>query len=121
MRMKRHGVTFNPNDIVVVSFPFTDSSVKKRRPALVVSSKEFNENHNQLILAMVTTAKHSSWQSDIELKDYADANLNVPSIVRLKLFTLEKSMVIRRLGYLSMKDKNAVNASLKQYMFDPSR
>lgn len=119
--MKRHGVTFKPHDIVVVSFPFTDSSVKKRRPALVVSSKEFNENHDQLILAMITTAKHSSWQSDIKLKDHADANLAVPSIVRLKLFTLEKSMVIRRLGCLSKKDKNSVNISLKQYILDPAR
>ena len=119
--MKRLGVTFKPHDIVVVSFPFTDSSTKKRRPALVISSEEFNENHDQLILAMITTAKHSSWRSDIKLKDYAEANLIVPSIVRLKLFTLEKSMVVRQLGYLSKKDKNAVNASLKQYMFDPPR
>ena len=118
--MKRLGVTFKPHDIVVVSFPFTDSSTKKRRPALVISSEEFNENHDQLILAMITTAKHSSWRSDIKLKDYAEANLIVPSIVRLKLFTLEKSMVVRQLGYLSKKDKNAVNVSLKQYMFDPS-
>lgn len=113
-------MTFKPHDIVVVSFPFADSSVKKRRPALVISSEEFNENHDQLILAMITTAKHSSWQSDTELKDYTDANLTLPSIVRLKLFTLEKSMIIRRLGYLSKKDKNAVNASLKQYMFNLS-
>ena len=63
-------MTFKPHDIVVVSFPFADSSVKKRRPALVISSEEFNENHDQLILAMITTAKHSSWQSDTELKDF---------------------------------------------------
>lgn len=112
-------MTFKSHDIVVVYFPFIDSPVKKRRPALVISSGEFNGNHDQLILAMITTAKHSSWQSDIKLVDYADAHLAVPSIVRLKLFTLEKSMVIRRLGHLSKKDKNAVNASLKQYMFDP--
>ena len=119
--MKKHGVTFNLIWRQLFSFPLTDSSTKKRRPALVISSEEFNENHNQLILAMITTAKHSSWRSDIKLKDYAEANLIVPSIVRLKLFTLEKSMVVRQLGYLSKKDKNAVNASLKQYMFDPSR
>ncbi len=112
-------MTFKLHDVVVVSFPFIDSSVKKRRPALIVSSGEFNEKHDQLILAMITTAKHSSWQSDIKLLDYADAHLTVPSIVRLKLFTLEKSMVIRRLGHLSKKDKNAVNTSLKQHMFDP--
>ncbi|MCY3624877.1 MAG: type II toxin-antitoxin system PemK/MazF family toxin [Candidatus Dadabacteria bacterium] len=115
-----HGVTFKPHDIVVVSFPFTDSSVKKRRPALVISSEEFNENHDQLILAMVTTAKRSSWQSDIKLKDPADANLAVPSVVRLKLFTLEKSMIIRRLGCLSKKDKNSVDVSLKQHILDPA-
>ena len=119
--MKRPGVTFKPHDVVVVSFPFIDSSVKKRRPALVVSSEEFNRNHDQLILAMITTAKHSSWRSDVNLKDYPEANLTVPSTVRLKLFTLEKSMVVRQLGRLSKKDKNAVSASLKQYLFDPSR
>ncbi len=112
-------MTFNSFDIVVVSFPFIDSPVKKLRPALVISSEEFNRTHDQLILAMITTAKHSSWQSDVKLKYHTDANLTAPSIVRLKLFTLEKSMILRQMGHLSKEDRDAVNSSLKRYIFAP--
>ena len=100
-------MTFKAFDVVVVPFPFADRPVDKRRPAMVVSSTDFNEIHDESILAMVTSAR-SGWPSDIVLQDWREAGLNVPCKVRLKFFTLENRLILRKLGALSKLDAKAV-------------
>ena len=49
---------YEPFDVVVVPFPFTDSSRKKRRPALVLSQKaKFGALIEHSVLAMITSQK----------------------------------------------------------------
>jgi mRNA interferase MazF len=110
------GVPFDPFDVVVVPFPFTDRQAAKRRPALVVSGRDFNSRHGQLILAMITAARRSDWPSDTSLEEWRSAGLTVPCRVRLKLFTLDSELIIRRIGTLSDLDKRAVGAALKRFL-----
>lgn len=104
--------TFEPFDLVVVPFPFTDLEARKRRPALVLSGPDFLRNTGHAILAMVTTAKQSSWNSDVPLWDWKAAGLPHPSVVRAKVFTLDSRFILRRLGGLSRRDRAAVRRSL---------
>ena len=105
------GATFEPFEVVVVPFPFTEKPVTKRRPTLVVSASGFNDRHDQLILAMITSTQ-GDWASDVRLRDWRHAGLNVPCRVRFKLFTLPISLVARRVGVLSDVDRRAVQARL---------
>lgn len=57
---------------------------------------------------MITTAKNNHWFSDVALADWNEAQLTVPCKVRFKLFTLEDSIIVRRLGVLSKTDRVAV-------------
>lgn len=98
-------------DVVVVPFPFIDSAEAKTRPALVLSARAFNIAHGASVLAMITTATHSRWPSDIAI-DHAAAGLRASSVVRLKLFTLDNGMIARRLGALAPADHSAVDAAL---------
>ena len=108
-------MTSEPLDVVVVPFPFTDRRATKRRPALVVSSADFNEAHERSILAMITSAK-SEWPSDVPLRDWRRAGLNVPCKVRLKLFTLDDALILRRIGTLSKRDGGAVKGGLSCFL-----
>ena len=105
---------FDPFDVVVMPFPFTDKSGAKRRPALVISSTAFNGEHDQSILAMITTAKQSDWPSDIHLKEWHMAGLTVPCRVRFKLFTVDNQMIVKRLGGLAECDRHSVQVALSQ-------
>ena len=109
-------MTYEPLEVVVVPFPFTDRRAEKRRPALVVSSGEFNRMHQQLILAMITSAQGPTWSSDVELADWRKAGLTVPCKVRLKLFTLENSLILRRVGVLSGEDAAAIRATFARFL-----
>ncbi len=104
-----------PYDVVVVPFPFTDRDVSKRRPALVVSSTGFNRGHAQLVLTMITSTK-SEWPSDVTLGAWRDANLSVPCKVRFKLFTLDHTLIVRKLGILSSRDRQAVRDALSRWI-----
>ena len=48
-------------DVVVVPFPFTDRHAAKRRPALVLSSRSFNQASQHSVLAMIASAEQSGW------------------------------------------------------------
>jgi mRNA interferase MazF len=110
-------VTFEAFDVVVVPFPFTDKTTTKRRPALVLSeAKTFNKRIAHSVLAMITSASNSDWPLDIEIKDIDAAGLPVASIVRMKLFTLDNQLVIRKAGSLGEKDRKAAAKGLRRLL-----
>jgi mRNA interferase MazF len=80
--MRKHIVTFKAFDVVVVPFPFTDRTTTKRRPALVLSDdNNFNNKIGHSVLAMITSAKNSSWPLDITITDLDCAGLNLENAV----------------------------------------
>ena len=108
-------MTYEPFDVVVVPFPFTDRRASKRRPALIVSSASFNEAHEQAVLAMITTTT-VEWPSDVALPGWQEAGLSAPCKVRFKLFTLDYTLIVRRLGALSKRDGAAVTDALRRFL-----
>lgn len=115
--MRKHIVTFEAFDVVVVPFPFTDKTTTKRRPALVLSeANSFNKHIAHSVLAMITSASNSDWPLDIEIKDIDSAGLPFPSIVRMKLFTLGNQLVIRKAGALGENDRKAVTNALRSLL-----
>lgn len=97
--------------VVVVPFPFTDMATAKKRPALVLSSADFQRGHDHLLCGMITSAAHSGWSSDVALADLQEAGLSKPSKFRCKLFTLHGDVVLYRLGSLSHRDRRAVSSA----------
>lgn len=92
-------------DVVVVPFPFDDILVSKRRPVLVLSGRTFNADSGQTIVSMITTAKKTTWPSDVVIADLAEAGLKHPCVVRLRLRTLPNAAILRRLGRLAIEDQ----------------
>jgi len=115
--MKKHTVTYKAFDVVVVPFPFTDRATTKRRPALVLSNaKSFNQPVGQSVLAMITSAANSAWLLDINITDLDAAGLTSASIIRMKLFTLDHQLIIRKAGSLATQDRAAVQQVLKKLL-----
>ncbi len=110
-------MTFEAFDVVVVPFPFTDRSTTKRRPALVLSdARAFNKKVSQSVLAMITSARNSDWPLDVAIEDLDSAGLPSASVVRMKLFTLDDQLVIRKAGALAETDRKGVVATLRQLL-----
>lgn len=109
-------------DVVVVPFPFTDKAAVKRRPALVISNASaFNRRAGHSVMAMITSAGNASWPLDAPLTNLASAGLPSPSVVRMKLFTLDHRFVIRKSGRLAARDVTLVEAALATLLFAQAR
>lgn len=114
-------MTYEAYDVVVVPFPFTDRSTNKRRPALVLSDHEvFNEKVGQSILAMITSRTNAPWPLDVPVEDLDAAGLPAPSMVRMKLFTLDDQLILRRAGRLGQTDELNVQLTLAQLFRFPN-
>ncbi len=107
---------FKALDVVVVPFPFTDRDATKRRPALVISNALFNQQHDQLVLAMITTTTDKVWPSDVSLTNWQEVGLKVACHFRLKLFTLDQNLVLKTVGRLSSRDVKSVQAVLAKFV-----
>jgi mRNA-degrading endonuclease toxin of MazEF toxin-antitoxin module len=112
-------VIFNHFEVVVVPFPFTDKAKTKRRPALILSSaKTFNQPAGHSVMAMITSARNAPWPLDVTITDLAKSGLPAPSVVRMKLFTLDHRLVLSTIGVLSPEDQQAVRKTLSRLLHD---
>ena len=109
-------VVCDKGEVAIVPFPFTDLAKAKTRPALALSVSAANQANGQTIFAMITTAVHNRWPSDVLLADLAACGLGRPSVVRFKLFTLDNRLIARRIGALSDKDRRAVQQALRNLL-----
>lgn len=98
----RSTIAYRQGDIVLVSFPFTDLSSSKRRPALVLSPDAFNAAGRDLVLAAITS--HITGDPNavhLGRADFAEGGLPKPSMVKTtKLFTMHSSLIVKRIGAL---------------------
>ena len=99
--------------VVIVPFPFVDGPRVKNRPALVLSSRPFNES-GSTVMAMITSARHSLWPGDV-LLDHQAAGLPQPCMARLKIFTIDNRLILGALGRLIEKDIGRILRELRLY------
>lgn len=109
-------MTYKPYSIIVVPFPFTDSVETKRRPALVISSEQYQLETEHISLLMITTAKHRHWYHDHPIIDLNSSGLSAPSIIRQKLFTIDSRLVKKQIGTLEKADKKKILLILQQHL-----
>lgn len=97
--------TYNFGEIILVPFPFTDQTSSKKRPAVVVSTNAYNSDRPDVILMAVTSQmRHLGKTGEAVVEDWQEAGLLKPSLIKPILTTIDKSLVLKKLGRLSEKD-----------------
>jgi mRNA interferase MazF len=106
-------MTFQAFDVVVVPFPYSDRLAEKRRPALVVSTSDLERSCGLIWVAMITSAGRTPLLGDLVIHDLKAAGLPVASTLRAgKIATIEPRRVLRTVGRLAGKDKDAATSAL---------
>ncbi len=106
-------MAYEAYDVVVVPFPFTDRESTKRRPALVLSKlSSFSQPSAHSVLAMITSEKNDPWPLDTRISDLASAGLSAASVLRMKLFTLDNRLILKKIGILAPNDQKAFQINL---------
>lgn len=93
----------------LVSFPFTDFSSAKVRPALVLSVSSLD-----VIIAFISTQLYREEAADVIVAPTIGNRLKKRSVIRLsKLATIDKKIVLGLLGVLDNEKLKAVDDGLK--------
>ena len=95
-------------DIVLIPFPFTDLTGVKNRPALILV-----ETDSDIMVSFITTQVKWEEEFDVRLEPTNENGLKKTSLIRLsKLSTIDKDLVIGRLGRLTDQEIVMVNKHL---------
>lgn len=95
----------NQKEIVLIGYPFTDQKRKKVRPAVVISNNFFNRKSDDCILVPLTSViKDEPFSILISQNDLIKGKLLKLSRIRVdKIFTIEKNLIIMKIGLLNNK------------------
>ena len=90
------GMMFDQKDIVLIHFPYTDFSVSKKRPALIISNEKENKMQDR-ICCLITTSPHKE-DLAIEKDFFEDGKLPFKSFIKPhRIFTIHEGIIIKKL------------------------
>ena len=104
---------YSTNDVILVRYPFTDLSGSKVRPAVIVSTPHVSKDVFVVPLSSKTTSVLSY---EFVLEDWSDAGLNVTTAVKRGIYTVNKSLIVKRVGKLSTSDSKSLENSLRNWL-----
>jgi len=111
----------NKWDVVLLSFPFTDLSATKVRPAVVVSPDNYNQTSQHVVVVLVTTNTSRRGAFDLLLEkshpEFLQTGLRYDSAIRIdKVFTLNRRLIVKALGRFGPQLKGAVEKQLRLFL-----
>jgi mRNA interferase MazF len=104
--------SYERGDVMLVGFLFADESGMKRRPAVVLSSRAYRQNRQEVVVAAVTSSVDRVRFGDHALAGWKEAGLLFPSLVTGILRTIKLRMIHRRLGSVSVREMEAIDLNL---------
>ncbi len=92
---------FVKGDVVVLPFPFTDLTLAKRRPALVLAELKGND----VILCLITSQRVKDEDAiPIDENDFEQGSLKKKSHIRPnRIFTADSNIILYSIGRLKKK------------------
>lgn len=114
--MTKSMTDFNPGDIVLVRFPFTDLTATKQRPALLINRINYSKIYGDFVLMPLTSQPQT--ESQLALKQWRQAGLPKPTWIKPIIGTLSRHLVIRVLGPLAGEDDSVVRFALEMIFDD---
>ena len=98
------GTKYEQGEIVLAPFPFTDLSMTKQRPVLIISNDSYNDKTQDLVTCGITSnPKNTDFSVLITNKDLINGELPVESRIKIdKLFTLSQSVIKKKLGKIKI-------------------
>ena len=97
-------------DIILIPFPFTNLTDTKIRPCLVLIEAE-----HDVTVSFITTQTGWNDNTTVHIKPNISNGLKKESLIRLsKMATIDKELIIGKIGELDVTEKSVVNQKLKE-------
>lgn len=108
-------------DIVLIKYPFSDLIGNKVRPALVISSEQYNRTSQDALFIAISSVIDSPRSVDLLISsthvDFSRTGLHVASLVKTdKIFCLLQSSTARFLGDVSVSMQKEIDSRLRDLL-----
>jgi len=105
--------SYSKNDVILVRYPFSAFSGVKVRPAVIVNAPHVSHD---VFIVPLTSRTTSLLPGEFVLEEWVAAGLHVPTAVKRGLHTVHESLVLRRVGILTLMDSEKVEQALRQWL-----
>lgn len=112
------GIIVNQRDIVLIVYPYSDLSQKKKRPVLVLSNNNYNF-HNEDIICCAITSNPKNYANSIGFSSVDLESGRLPFESRIKsnkVFTLNQNFIIKKLARLNIEKSKEVVEKLNIFI-----
>ncbi|NJO21135.1 MAG: type II toxin-antitoxin system PemK/MazF family toxin [Spirulinaceae cyanobacterium RM2_2_10] len=100
-------------DVLLLPFPFTNQAAVKKRPAVAIGSADYHRVYaDVMVMALTSQVSRLVLLGELVVQNWPGAGLLKPSLVKPVVATVQKSLVLRRLGQLQAVDRDALSRVL---------
>ncbi|WP_017294251.1 type II toxin-antitoxin system PemK/MazF family toxin [Geminocystis herdmanii] len=93
------------SDVLLLPFPFSNQISTKKRPSVVISSNSYNQYKPDIIIIGITSQTNTPLtENELSIIKFSEAGLLKPSIIKPVIATIDKNLVIKKLGQLQKED-----------------
>jgi mRNA interferase MazF len=86
----------------------------KKRPAVIISSNTYNASRPDLIVMAITSQIRTFVGfGDVSISEWQKAGLLKASVIKPVLTTVERRLILRRLGQLEPRDRAELQQALR--------
>lgn len=106
---------FNQKDIVLIPFPYSDLTLSKQRPALIISNEKINKMQDR-ICCLITSKPH---KDDLKITEdsFEQGTLPFKSFIKPhRIFTIQEKVMIKKLCKINNKLHNSVVDKINKYI-----
>jgi mRNA-degrading endonuclease toxin of MazEF toxin-antitoxin module len=107
---------YEQGEVVLVRFVSSDETGAKRRPAVVVSTGDYQRGREEAIVAAITSNTDRLLVGDHLIAGWQEAGLLFPSVATGVIRTVKQTMIERRLGLLTTGELEAIQEKLRQVL-----
>ncbi|TAL26924.1 MAG: type II toxin-antitoxin system PemK/MazF family toxin [Nitrospirae bacterium] len=108
---------YEKGDVILVPFPFSNQSAIKKRPAIVISSNAYNRISADIVIMAVTSQiEKTIGVGECLIKDWQNAGLLKSSAIKPAISTIEKTLILKKMGSLSRGDFISMENALKEIL-----
>jgi len=108
--------TYEQGDVVLVRFVFTDETGAKLRPTVILSTSDYHEGRQEVIVAAITSNVQRLLAGDHLIEGWQGAGLLFPSVATGIIRTVKQAMIERRLGKMPAADMQAIQEQIRHVL-----
>ena len=108
--------SFKQGDVVIAEIRFSNNEESKIRPALVISSTNYNQQSGDIVLLKITS-KTKNWPFDVSLTqiDLTTGQLNMDSVIKSDFpVVIAKNRIIKTIATINGKKVQETKEKIKQ-------